>query len=573
MASNRSNNASAFNSSSSFLPIIDDATTSPSPVHKLSRGENTANHNDAPTSPSGARASSISRQRVDLTAKKKNSNDNNNNNDDEDDDDNNNNNRQPQKSAADTATTAATSDLVTIHRNAVNVFFGKNPQFHHHHDNNNHHTPAGHHHHQQQQQQQQKLAQLQQKLRILCALVGEAKIRLQHLSMSTTTTTTTTTVQDELRARQRRTEMWKERPYLQVWKKKNKNKNNRNNSSSSNNKRSRDDDYYTSTTADDSTDTTVHQAVAERDLAARMRQIRQFKKIAAAYRLGGISMLACPDEEVLALRFDVEVEGSFIGCYHCFFDLVIYYEDDETMENDNENGQQKQQKNEQAMLHLRLIQHTLPPSVPLASILEKTMGGVACIGPYSNENQWKTNALKERLQNCAKEIYQACYCYSVRKHTATILKSFATTTTKEQNDSTKSCGNNKNDQDVSFTIQELKCSDRLDKLSFKLALVSGISTLQVILAYKDPMRAQPTHVTVKNLAESSALLLSGRARNSFYAPEMMISDDDDDDNDNDDNDDRDGSVRDDLTENATVSFRRLSIRKALQEVSEAMAEW
>ena len=268
-------------------------------------------------------------------------------------------------------------------------------------------------------------------------------------------------------------------------------------------------------------------------MALRMKQIRQSRQITAAYRLAGISMLPCPDSEVLALRFDIEMEGAFVACYHCFFDLVVLDSDDALQDDDKKD-----------MLHLRLIQHTLPSAIPLGTILDKTMGGVACIGPYNDDSQWATGDLKGRLRKCANEIYQACYCYSVRKQNAALLESLATA------------------GDVSFFIENLKCSDRLDKISFQLKLVSGISSLEVTMSYKDPMRAQPTHVVVQNLAASST---SMRVQNRLYAAE--ISDDDDDD------DDDDSHVKDDLTENAIVSCRRLPIRQALREVSEAMAEW
>ena len=274
-------------------------------------------------------------------------------------------------------------------------------------------------------------------------------------------------------------------------------------------------------------DDSVQEVLEEQDMAVRMREIRQARKIAAAYRLAGISMLPCPDSDVLALRFDIEMEGAFVACYHCFFDLVVMEED----------GEDKKD-----MLHIRLIQHTLPSAIPLGTIIDKTMGGVACIGPYDDDSQWATGDLQKRLRQCANEIYEACYCYSGRKQTAVLLKSLAS---KEESSS--------------FFIEGLRCSDRLDKISFHLKLVSGISSLSVTLCYKDPMRAQPTHVVVQNLAASSP---SMRVQNRLYAAE--VSDDDDD---------SDSHVKDDLTENAIVSFRRLPIRQALQEVAEAMAEW
>jgi hypothetical protein len=316
------------------------------------------------------------------------------------------------------------------------------------------------------------------------------------------------------------------RPYLDVWKKGARTPTNTKNFLTKN-----------SSCGNAVIERSVEEALEEQDLAVRMQHVRHIRKIAAAYRIAGISMLPCPDDEVLALRFDIQVDGSFVACYHCFFDLVIY--------EDNHDDREEEVKED--LLHMRLIQHTLPPSVPLASILEKTMGGVACIGPFNNDANWEYVELMDRLRKCANEIYQACYCFNTRKQTLSLLKSF---------DGRVMQGNAPTGQ-LSFKVDELTCSDRLDKIAFKLELLSGISSLQVTLGYKDPMCVQPTNVSVKNLAASSV----PRGRNRFYAVEVS---DDDDDNSN---------VRDDLIDSATVAFRRLPVRKALVEVAEAMAEW
>jgi hypothetical protein len=314
------------------------------------------------------------------------------------------------------------------------------------------------------------------------------------------------TVGDELRERKRRADAFESRPYLNVWK-------------------SRQSDA-------NGAELLVQEALEEQDLAVRMQQVRHFRKIAAAYRLAGISMLPCPDSENLALRFDIAVEGVFVACYHCFFDLVV--RGTATNDNDTSHGNVPEDR-----LHLRLVQHTLPPSVPLGSILQKTMGGVACVGPLDNDRQWKSKEFMDRLRKCANEIYQACYCYSVRKQAVAFLKSMVDDGKEE-------------DRRGPCMVQQLECTETLSKISFRL--LSGISSLYVALAYKDPMRAQPTNVSAKNLAESSTSL----SRNRAYAVE--ISDDD-------------AVVNDDLVDNAIVSFRRLPVRKAIQEVSDSMAEW
>ena len=273
----------------------------------------------------------------------------------------------------------------------------------------------------------------------------------------------------------------------------------------------REDRPYVKRRRPESSENPVQQVLKEQDLAVRMQEIRRLRKIAAAYRLAGITLWPCPDKDVLALRLDVAVEGTFVACYHCFFDLCC---------------------NPAAELYLRLVQHTLPPSVPLGSILETTLGGVAVVGPLQETSAWKTKELMERLRKCASELYQACYCFCARKQAVAFLR------------------------EKSSQVLELDCTDTLGKISFQLA-TAGVSSLQVTLGYKDPLRVQPTNVSVKNLVAASTTRKNPHA---YLVGE--ISDDDD----------GDGHT-DDLVENAIVSFRRLPIRKAVGEVLEAMAEW
>jgi len=324
------------------------------------------------------------------------------------------------------------------------------------------------------------------------------------------------TVGDELRKRKQNAAMMQSRPYLHSW----------DESSSCFTRNPEKNDIAQSESA--GVEPLVDQVLTNRDLALRMHAVRQRRKIAAAYRLAGISVMPCADTEVLALRFDVSVEGQYVACYHALFDLVLVTEPDETKaaeEND---------------IYLRLVQHTLPSSVPLASILEETLGGVARIGPADNELHWKTDGLVERLRQCSNQLYHACYCYSIRKHAAQLLQSMAKDTAKEE--------------DRSYYVDQLEPNDAYDKISFHLKLLSGISSLEIDLVYKDPMRASPTSVHVKNAAASGNI---NPRLPAAYAAE--ISDDEE--------------QNDDLSETAMIAFKRLPISKAIQDVTEAMAEW
>ena len=94
-------------------------------------------------------------------------------------------------------------------------------------------------------------------------------------------------------------------------------------------------------------------------------------------------------------------------------------------------------------------------------------------------------------------------------------------------------------------------------MQFPKNQTSKFSFIAKTLAYKDPLRVQPTHVSVRNLVARS------RLSNSRTYASVEVSDHDDDDD----------GLQDDLVENAIVSFRRLPVPKAIEEVSEAMVDW
>lgn len=328
-------------------------------------------------------------------------------------------------------------------------------------------------------------------------------------------------VGDDLRKRKRDAAEEKERPYLKVWSGLTRSSSKIDGNGISSNK-------------------LVSEALDQQELAQRMRKVRHIRKLAAAYRLAGVSILPCPDKEVLALRFDILVDGSFVACYHCFFDLVVKVRDSEEQEDD-------MHSDDEDHLHLRLVQHTLPSSIPLKPILQNTMGGVASIGPYGDDSMWKAEELMKRLRRCANDIYQACYCYCVRKHCVAYLKSLVHNEATSPPDAVERC-----------SLQSLECSET-DFRRMSFSMFAGVSSLHVSLAYKDPLRVQPTHVTVKDLSSTPK---GGSAHNRFA---MEISDDEDDDNDH-------GAVQDDLVENATAAFRMQPIQIAIKSVSSSMLE-
>lgn len=276
----------------------------------------------------------------------------------------------------------------------------------------------------------------------------------------------------------------------------------------------------TTTTSTTAQAALVDQELAERDLGQRMQLVRQRRKIAAAYRLAGISMVPCADENVLATRLDVTVEGRYVACYHAFFDLVV---------NDDAGD-----------LYLRLVQHTLPPSIPLAAIVEETLGGIARVGPLQNEAEWETDQLVEKLRKCSNQLHQACYCYALRKESFSFLQSSATYKSR------------------SYIVKQLQPTDTFKTIVFCLQLLSGMPSLQVELIYKDPMRPQPTGVSVRSTTGPSSANMNV-TRNQAVSVDVV-------------SDEEDGGLED-LIDTATMAFRRLPMRKAIKEVTDAMLEW
>ena len=198
------------------------------------------------------------------------------------------------------------------------------------------------------------------------------------------------------------------------------------------------------TVADRVTTTPVLQDVVhEHHLADRMRTVRLHKQRSAAYRLAGLSLYPCPDQDLLALRLDIAVQGHYVACHHVFFDMVAM----------------KEEK------YLRVVQHTLPGMVPLTKILRRTLGGVA---------KADDEAL-HKLRDCANELYQACYCHAVRKEAYEWLK-----------------------KQTEYETSELRLGE--DILEFRLA--SSVSTIQVSMRYEDPMRSTPTKIIVRNSSQS-----------------------------------------------------------------------
>lgn len=259
----------------------------------------------------------------------------------------------------------------------------------------------------------------------------------------------------------------------------------------------------------------LEEEVVARDLSSRMQSVRQCRQLSAAYRLAGVTLQPLEDE-VLAIRLDVSVEGDYVGCYHVFFQLVVAQGEED--------------------LYVRLLSHTCPASVDVNGIIEKQTNGYVHIGRLSNESQWKVDNLKDQLRSCTNQLYHACYCYELRRHSVQLLQSLDRSSAKQAR--------------RIFIVEEVESNASYECITFQLKILSGAATLLVELAYKDRLRQQPTSVSVKRMSAAP------RSRYSLGT----VSDDDE-------------SAGDDLLDTATVAFRRRPLGAALDEVARAMAEW
>jgi hypothetical protein len=273
--------------------------------------------------------------------------------------------------------------------------------------------------------------------------------------------------------------------------------------------------------------------VEQQEVAVRMKTLRRQKMLAAAYRLAGISMVPVRDKDVLCVRFDVTTAGSYRNSYHCFFDLV------EAIHDDDDGGGDAEEEEEENFLYLRLIQHTLPSAIPLGAILRE-VGGLMI--PCRTDRS--TDDLTGRLRSVARKLYHACYCYAVRQEIYTFLR---TLTTRHDADDEAA---DDDDERSYWTDHVETVPGKYDAISFQLHLASGISSLQVHLTYRNPVRVQPTHVTVRNLTRHRTS--SEDSEEEEYEEEADV---------------------DDLVQTAVTAFRRLPFRKALTEAADAMAEW
>lgn len=131
------------------------------------------------------------------------------------------------------------------------------------------------------------------------------------------------------------------------------------------------------------------------------------------------------------------------------------------------------------------MQHTVPSSVPLESILHQTLGG-----SNASVTDGNIELVMERLEECVGQIYDACFVNAVRRLEFMYL---------QENETEKMPPNTK------FGVHNLVFTDSLDCVRFDLSWrpTLGSSTTiiscKVSLSFGDPMSLKPTELSVTKL--------------------------------------------------------------------------
>jgi hypothetical protein len=305
-----------------------------------------------------------------------------------------------------------------------------------------------------------------------------------------------------------------------------------------------------------------------------VRLLRQSQCLQAAYRLTGISVVSDPNRFIL--RFDV---GK--NCYLCIFDIVAVLDAAlQPLADDSGLGSPESAK-KNTILYLRLIQHTLPASVPFQAILQRTTtlcnSDMIRLGPWHALTQephktaietsllWskivEKDEIVKQLRNMSLQIHHTCHCLLVRSETWEYLNSLldATATDNSEANIVKP-----------YSLHHLECSDKSTYQTIRFHInhrLSSIADILISLNYSAdlcrPKAHQPSSVKIKISKEVT--LFPHRTTPHGSHVEMVVSDVEDR--------DMEHTDHDEFIENAVVSFRRLPIRKAIAAVAEAMAEY
>jgi hypothetical protein len=213
-------------------------------------------------------------------------------------------------------------------------------------------------------------------------------------------------------------------------------------------------------------------------LAQRMHSLRKRRRIVGSHRIAGISIIPCPDTNVLGIRLDIAIEGRYVAKHFLFLDIVS------TVSWDDESGGCDTDETASHALYLRLVQHTLPPGVTLPTFIQRHFGGTMLLLP----EHVLTKSAMAIVRTMVGDIYDACYAYAIRRQGVDFLKKYTA-----NDDATKD-----------FVVQNLVFADTFRQVDFEILWTIPATRrhsrerrqLVVQLEYREESNPQPTNVQV-----------------------------------------------------------------------------
>ena len=230
-----------------------------------------------------------------------------------------------------------------------------------------------------------------------------------------------------------------------------------------------------------------------RTIAEQLHNLRAKRRVAAAHRLAGVSVLPFRKEsgadDILGIRFDVCLNGEFVARYHVFFEIVLVRSNDGPQTPNNVGDI----SNQCSTAVLRLAQHTLPtPGISVQPILEKNFGPNGMLAVDVMDNSCKEAKLYE-IRQCVGDIHDSCHAFAMRREACRYLRR------KESNKR----GNG-------ARVWNVAHNDGYDRISFDFCLdantlrngssaaAGGEINLTIQLCYDEQSIARPTSMGIKH---------------------------------------------------------------------------
>jgi hypothetical protein len=179
---------------------------------------------------------------------------------------------------------------------------------------------------------------------------------------------------------------------------------------------------------------------ARLEWVAHMARLRHVRKLSAACLLSGWTVCSHADD-TLSIRLDVAVQGTFVGCYHVFYQYVqvTHLEDendntsvemetskklndedcsssssDDGDDHDNDRLQTLNSEQQNGSFWLQFKTDNLPKGIPVREILSKINCDLIEIKLPAASGSKSLQKPLESLQDCASTLYGICYTHAVK---------------------------------------------------------------------------------------------------------------------------------------------------------------